>query len=114
MKLTQIAALIVVASVPVIASAQNVGAGSMTCAKYTTLRPVLDRPVFNAVTSWTHGYITAINVARANEHRQSVRFADQQQVETYTRKYCSEHPLKNILDATQTMVSELSAETEGH
>jgi hypothetical protein len=108
--LIRTALLTITLAAPIFAGAQNVGAGGMTCAKYTTLKPVFDRPTLNAVTSWTHGYITATNVTRFSNHHAALRYADQQQVETYTKKFCTDHPLKNILDATQAMISELAGE----
>ena len=48
----------------------------MTCAKYTNMRTVFDKPTITMVTSWTQGYLTSINVIRMNSHQDSLRYAD--------------------------------------
>lgn len=109
MKLIHLAAAFALAY-PFVASAQDVlGAGGMTCAKYTNQKTVFDKPTILVVTSWTQGFITATNAARLSNKSTALRYVDQEQIETYTRKYCTEHPLKSVVEASVALVAELAS-----
>lgn len=109
MKLIRLAAVVAL-TFPVAASAQDVlGAGGMTCAKYTNQKTVFDKPTVVVVTSWTQGFITATNAARLGNKSTALRYVDQEQIETYTKKFCTEHPLKSVVEASVALVAELAS-----
>ncbi len=109
MKLIHLAAVAAL-TLPLLASAQGrvVGAGTITCAKYTNSRSVFDKPTILMVTTWTQGYMTAMNLVRVNSQQPELKPVDQEQIETYTKKYCAEHPLNMTYQAAQALVNDLA------
>ena len=94
---------------PLAAAAQGrvVGAGTITCAKYTNAKTVFDKPTVLMVTTWTQGFMTATNLARVSSKQSELRPVDQEQIETYMKKYCAEHPLNMTYQAAQALANEL-------
>ena len=111
MKMIHLAAAVAL-TLPLLAQAAEgnlLGAGGMTCAKNTNMKTVFDKPAITLVTSWTQGYLTSINIIRMNSHQDSLRYADVEQIEAYTKKFCTEHPLKQIYESTGALAAELGA-----
>jgi hypothetical protein len=84
------------------------GAGTVSCGKYLEGRGLQSAQVNNMFEQWLHGYLSGVNVTRANTNRSELRkLPDGASILAFIDKFCREAPLKDVWLGAETLLLEL-------
>jgi hypothetical protein len=81
------------------------GVGTFSCGKYLEFRAKRNESQDPAFVSWIWGYLAGLNMEAQRATTENL--PDGASTLAYVDKYCGEHPLNNVLQASGALFTEL-------
>jgi hypothetical protein len=84
------------------------GAGGVSCGIWLEARQRATRGNTDDMLAWVQGFLSGINMALYQSNPDFLVETDAQGISAWLDNYCRQHPLENLINASGTLISELT------